>query len=63
MKEVKPKSIIVDGDLHNKFKVLCKGKSLKIGGVVEDLMNLYLDNPRAIQRMIDELKEKDIKVI
>lgn len=63
MKEAKPKSIIVDGDLHNKFKVLCKGKSLKIGGVVEDLMNLYLDNPRAIQRMIDELKEKEVKVV
>ena len=63
MKETKSKSIIVDGDLHNKFKILCKGKSLKIGGVVENLMKLYLDNPRAIQKMIDELKEKEVKLV
>lgn len=62
MKEGKPKSIIVDGDLHNRFKIMCKGKSLKIGGVVEDLMKLYLDNPRATQKMIDELKDKEVKI-
>lgn len=56
--EAKPKSIIIEGELHNRFKLLCKGKSMKIGGVIEDLIKLYLDNPKAIQKMIDEIKEK-----
>jgi hypothetical protein len=55
--ETKPKSIIINGDLHNKFKTLCKGKSLKIGGVIEDLIRLYLWNPQRIQIMIEESKE------
>jgi len=55
--ETKPKSIIIGGDLHNKFKTLCKGKSLKIGGVIEDLIRLYLRNPKGIQIMIEESKE------
>ncbi|MFW6246587.1 MAG: hypothetical protein ACOC22_00225 [bacterium] len=58
--KIKPKSIIVDGDLHNRFKVMCKGKSIKIGGIIEDLMKLYLDNPRITQKMIDEIKDKQI---
>ena len=41
----KPKSIIIDGDLHNRFKTLCKGKNLKIGGVIEDLIRAYLRDP------------------
>ena len=53
----KPKSIIIDGDLHYKFKVLCKGKSLKIGGVVEDLIRLYLSNTKEVQNMIEKNKE------
>jgi len=53
----KPKSIIIEGDLHNRFKILCKGKSLKIGGVIEDLVTLYLDNPKKIQLLIEENKE------
>lgn len=57
-RDVKPKSIIIEGELHNKFKLLCKGKSMKIGGVIEDLIELYLDNPKVIQKMIDEIKEK-----
>ena len=55
--ETKPKSIIIDGELHNDFKILCKGKSLKIGGVIEDLIRLYLQNPKRIQVMIEELKD------
>jgi hypothetical protein len=39
--ETKPKSVIIDGELHNKFKSLCKSKSMKIGGVIEDLIKLY----------------------
>lgn len=57
-RDVKPKSIIIEGELHNRFKLLCKGKSMKIGGVIEDLIELYLDNPKVIQKMIDEIKEK-----
>lgn len=53
----KPKSVIIDGDLHQRFKLLCKGKSLKIGGVIEDLISLYLNNPRELQKMIDEHKD------
>lgn len=54
--KVKPKSIIIEGNLHNKFKLLCKGKSLKIGGVIEDLIKLYLNNPKKIQELIEETK-------
>ena len=56
--KVKPKSIIIDGNLHNKFKILCKGKSLKIGGVIEDLIKLYLHNPKKIQELIEENKQR-----
>lgn len=56
--KTKPKSIIIDGDLHNEFKALCKGKSLKIGGVIEDLIKLYLRDPKETQRKIDEIKEE-----
>jgi len=53
----KPKSIIVDGDLHGRFKLLCKGKSLKIGGVIEDLIWLFLTDPKKIQSLIEQTKE------
>jgi hypothetical protein len=53
----KPKSVIIDGDLHGRFKLLCKGKSLKIGGVIEDLIRLYLDDPKKIQTLIEQAKE------
>jgi len=60
LNEVKPKSVIIEGNLHSRFKLLCKGKSLKIGGVIEDLISLYLDNTKKIQTMIEELKEEQI---
>lgn len=60
IKETKPKSIIIEGDLHNRFKLLCKGKSMKIGAVIEDLIHLYLENPKDLQKMIDEYKEKHL---
>ena len=56
--ETKPKSIIIDGRLHNEFKVLCKRKSMKIGGVIEDLIKVYLNDPKGVQKMIEEIKEK-----
>ena len=54
----KSKSVIIDGKIHNRFKVFCKGKSLKIGGVIEDLILIYLHEPKILQKMIDEIKEK-----
>ena len=53
----KNKSIIIDGELHSKFKNYCKGKSMKIGGVVEDLIRVFLKKPKDIQREIDEMRE------
>lgn len=57
LSETKPKSVIIDGNIHSRFKLLCKGKSLKIGGVIEDLIELYLKDPKKIQKMIEESKE------
>ena len=57
MAKTKSKSVIIDGDVHGRFKLFCKGKSLKIGGVIEDLINLFLDNPKEIQKLVDENKE------
>lgn len=54
----KSKSVIINGHLHNDFKILCKGKSMKIGAVIEDLIRLYLSDPKSVQNMIDKLKEK-----
>ena len=53
----KPKSVIIDGDLHQRFKLMCKSRSLKIGGVIEDLIGLFLNNPRELQKMIEEHKD------
>jgi len=61
LNETKPKSVIIEGNLHSRFKILCKGKSLKIGGVIEDLISLYLDNPKKIQGLIEETKEINYK--
>lgn len=61
LNETKPKSVIIDGNLHNRFKILCKGKSLKIGGVIENLIVLYLNNPKKIQALIEESKEINYK--
>ncbi len=54
----KSKSIIVDGELHNQLKKFCRGKGLKIGSLIEDLISLYLNDPKIIQKNIDELKDK-----
>lgn len=52
--EIKPKSIIIDGDVHNKLKMLCKSRGLKIGAVIEDLIKLYLSDVKTIQKLIDD---------
>lgn len=58
MAKIKSKSVIIDGDVHSKFKLFCKGKNHKIGGVIEDLINLYLSNPKEIQKLIDNNKDQ-----
>lgn len=57
MANTKSKSVIINGDVHGDFKLFCKGKSLKIGGVIEDLIRLYLNDPKTIQKLIDEVKD------
>lgn len=59
MANTKPKSIIIDGNLHGFLKTFCKSRSLKIGGVIEDLIQLYLDNPKEIQKLIDDHKNNE----
>lgn len=56
----KNKSIIIDGDLHQKFKMFCKGRSIKIGGIVEGLIKLFLTKPKEIQKEIDDIKDKGL---
>jgi hypothetical protein len=51
----KQKSIIINGELHNKLKFYCLGKGLKIGSVVTDLISLYVANPRRCNELIEEL--------
>lgn len=57
MTNTKSKSVIINGDVHGDFKLFCKGKSLKIGGVIEDLIRLYLNDPKRLQKLIDEVKD------
>lgn len=57
MTNTKSKSVIINGDVHGDFKLFCKGKSLKIGGVIEDLIKLYLSDPNRVQKLIDETKD------
>jgi len=52
------KSIIVDADLHARFKLLCKGKNLKLGAVMEDLMLLFIHKTKQTQELMDEVKKQ-----
>lgn len=53
----KNKSIIIDGSLHYNLKMYCRGKGLKIGAIVEDLIFSFLENPKEMQNIIDKVKE------
>ena len=59
MAKKKSKSVIIDADIHTDFKTFCKGKSLKIGGVIEDLIKVYLDDPKTIHKLIEKLDEDE----
>jgi len=51
----KSKSVIIDGALHARMKKYCMGSKRKIGGVIEDLIKLYLSDPKELQKQIDKL--------
>jgi hypothetical protein len=53
------KSVIIDGDIHAQLKMLCAGKSLKIGSVIENLIRLYLKEYKSVQLQIDNLNESE----
>jgi hypothetical protein len=55
--DTNPKSIIVDGQTHKKFKVFCRGKSIKIGSITENLIQLYMKIPKEINKLIEENKD------
>jgi hypothetical protein len=57
MATTKSKSVIINGDVHANFKEYCKSRSLKIGGVIEDLILAYLKDPKTLQKLIDDAKE------
>ena len=59
MAKTKSKSVIIDGDLHYDFKMFCKGKSLKIGAVIEDLIKIYLDDYKVLRGKIEDYNEKN----
>jgi len=51
------KSVIIDGDVHSQLKSLCVGKNLKMGGVIENLIRLYLKDYKNVQKQIDNLND------
>lgn len=51
------KSVIIDGEIHAQLKSLCAGKNLKMGGVIENLISLYLADYKNVQKQIDNLKD------
>lgn len=53
------KSVIIDGDVHAQLKMLCAGKNLKMGGVIENLIRLYLKDYKNVQKQIDNLNEPE----
>lgn len=56
--KVEPKSVIIDGVVHQNFKKFCRGKGLKMGRKIEDLIRIYLDNYTTIEPMIHDYYEK-----
>ncbi|MHA2183075.1 MAG: hypothetical protein ACXAAH_16780 [Promethearchaeota archaeon] len=57
MATTKSKSVIIDGETHAKFKKYCKERSLKIGGVIENLIEIYLHDPQKIEDLIQKFRE------
>jgi len=55
MNQTKPKSVIINGDLHQQLKNHCKERSLKIGSIIQELIRLYLYKPKQLRDMIEEM--------
>jgi len=51
------KSVIINGQLHSEMKKYCMGSKRKIGGIIENLIRLYLSNPKETENLMDNLKE------
>lgn len=58
-KIAKGTSIIVDIETHSRFKTFCKNKGLKVGFVVEDLLQLFIDEFEMVRKLIETNKTKD----
>lgn len=54
-KKSNSKSVIIDGLIHGEMKKHCIVTRKKIGGVIEDLLKLYLSNPKELQKQVDNL--------
>lgn len=52
------KSVIIDKDLHYKFKMYCKGKNLKIGGLIEDILKTYIRFPKEFNQLMDKYRKE-----
>lgn len=50
------KSLIIDENRHKNLKEFCQTNSLKMGGVVELLIDLYLKDYKSVQKLIDDNK-------
>ena len=48
-----PKAILIDGKLHKRYRDYCRFQKKKIGGLTEDLIELYLSKPDEIQNLIN----------
>ncbi len=49
------KSILINKELHERFKVFCRGKNLKIGGKVESLVAAYIKDNKKMDKLINEI--------
>ena len=51
------KSVIIDGYVHSKLKEHCKARDLKIGKILEKIIEVYLANTKEMQTLIDNYNE------
>ncbi len=53
------KSVIINAALHASLKNHCVGSSRKMGGVIENLIKLYLSDIKKIQEEMDNLTKSN----
>ncbi|MFW6219288.1 MAG: hypothetical protein ACOC33_00340 [bacterium] len=49
-KNIKPKSIIISGEHHLRLKKYCRGKALKIGALIENLIDDFLNDKKTLKK-------------